>query len=67
MAQTRTGHDQAMFEALHPKLKTALAEAGLADYKIDMLHLSPAGAAEEPQQQGCHMEKLANGHWMLIC
>lgn len=67
MARTKTGHDRVMYEALHPKLKAALAEAGLAHYKINMLHLSPAVAEEEPQQPGCHMEKLANGHWMLVC
>lgn len=66
MDETATGHDQAVFDALHPRLKMALAGAGLADYKIDMLHLSPASAEEGPQQ-GCHMEKLANGHWILVC
>lgn len=66
MAKTTIGHDQTMFDVLHPELKVALAKAGLADYKIDMLHLSPASAEEGPQQ-GCHMEKLANGHWILVC
>ena len=66
MAESQTtGHNQAVHDALVPKLNAALAEAGLGDYKISLLHLTPAEDAIP--QAGCHMEKMANGQWILVC
>lgn len=44
----------------------AVAQAGLAGLKINLMHMSPM---EDPAagQGSCHAQQLPNGHWVIVC
>ena len=53
------------------RIYEGLNKAGLGDFKIVSLHLTPAarsvGAAASDPSDACHAVQLPNGHWVIVC
>jgi hypothetical protein len=69
-SQPTTQHlTQAQLDAIHQ----GLANAGLGDFRISVLHLKhhrgprSLGAAAAPLGRSCHSHQLPNGDWVIVC
>jgi hypothetical protein len=47
-------------------IHNAVAQAGFAGFKINLMHLSPMDDAAAGHGT-CHAQQLPNGQWVIVC